>query len=203
MKIEAFDLATKCGLAWGATGEIPRSESFTLGKGEGEASYDHLFGMCGSLTRRLFSRWRFATDRPNLVVVEHPVPMQRGKTQDPKRPEERAFYGGVSPAALLPWQLAGVVCGLAEAVNIRVERVWPGTVTAFMCHGMKVKKGERKDMLLQRVHALGLLNPKVTDKDRSDAVAIWYWAQCTIARYIPSHLVLMGEAPHRRDERPD
>jgi len=151
MKVLAFDLATKTGIAFGVVGGKPKAGSISLGTSE-DQRYAKAIAVCGDMIERL---------KPDLVAVEAPV-------------------GGANASAFLIGLIA-CVKGEATRRGVRVVSYYPATIrkhflgkalTArdFPSKNAAAAKKQIKAAVMSRCHLLGW---DVRDGDAADAAALW------------------------------
>lgn len=154
MKILAFDLATKTGIAFGEVGGKPKAGSVSLGATEDER-YAKAISLCGNLIERY---------TPDLIAIEAPV-------------------GGANASAFLIGIIA-CVRGEAKRKGTRTVLYFPSTVrkhflgkalTArdFPSKNHAAAKKAIKGAVMARCHLLGW---DVKDGDAGDAAALWDYA---------------------------
>lgn len=160
MKVLAFDLATKTGIAYGESGGKPKAGSVGLGANE-DQRYAKAISLCGNLIERF---------QPDLVAVEAPV-------------------GGANASAFLIGLIA-CVKGEATRRGIRVVSYYPATIrkhflgkalTArdFPSKNATAAKKAIKASVMARCHLLGW---DVKDGDAADAAALWDYASAMESR---------------------
>lgn len=171
-RILSLDLAGRFGLAFGVAGHKPVSGSRYFTR-DGSAPK----GGAISNGAKFWNAMRFASEvfelyRPTHVVCEAPIApnAKEGQTQTATF---ETLYG-------LPAAVRGMLFGLgcyewqyAYASSVRKH---------FIGHGSK--KGEdAKPIVFRKCVALGWIDPADDDisHDRSDALAIWSWAEAHLA----------------------
>lgn len=162
MKVMAFDIATRCGVAFGTAGGTPRATAVDLGKGFSDAER---FAKVIGATRRLLERFE-----PDLVAFEEAV----------GGPKTSHFLVGI----------AACFQGQAAAMGYRPRPVPIATVRKHFLgkhltaqHFPGLSKGRArlaiKRQVVARCTALGW---EVKDDDEADACAIWDYACATWGR---------------------
>lgn len=160
-KVMAFDIASRCGVAFGALGEAPRATSIDLGKGKAEAF------RFATLMR--FTAHMLSTFNPDILVYEAPV----------GGPKTSHFLVGLAACFIGQAALTGY---WPEAVHLgSVRRHFLGHVpTARTLETTKAKaKPQIKRMVMDRCVSLGW---PVANDDEADALAIWDYACATRAK---------------------
>jgi len=174
MIILALDLGRRLGWALGENPIDLRSGFEVLGKPG--APLDH---MLGNLLRWLQAQFEKA--EPALLVKEAPLSLAAFQRLGTGEDAVRAAYAqhGVVEATCNHW---GVEC---RDVNVLVA------TKHFTGKASWGGRQERKRAIIARCHALGYLKrDETTDDNESDALAVWDWAQATIARKPPQELIL-------------
>ena len=154
MKILAFDLASKTGVAFGAVGGKPFVGSVSLGQSE-----DHRYAGSIGLCARLIKKYQ-----PDLIAIEAPV-------------------GGSNASAFLIGLIA-CVRGEATRQGVRVVSYYPATIRKhflgkamtgrdFPSKNAAAAKKAIKGVVMARCHLLGW---DVKDGDAADAAALWDYA---------------------------
>lgn len=166
----ALDLASKTGVAEGRLGEIPRLTTIDF-RGD-----DGLPGLYGRAT--LWMAQKVRDNRPDLVVIEKPVP-----------PSSAKGYTN-HDTTMITIGMFGIVCGIISCKSIRLE-VAP--ISTWRKHF--IGKGNHpgiiaKQLALQRCQLLGW---KASDHNSAEAGGIWDWACATYMGQIPKMLHLFGE----------
>ncbi len=172
-RILTLDLASRFGFAFGAAGEKPVSGSRYFTK-DGRAPKD------GSISNgaKFWNAMRFASEvydlyKPTHVICESPIAPNAKEGQTSTAVFE-VLYG-------LPAAVRGMLFGLgcydwqyAYASSVRKHFIGSGS-----------KKGEEaKPIVFRKCVALGWIDPNTEDDlshDRSDALAIWSWAEANLA----------------------
>jgi hypothetical protein len=171
-RILTLDLATRFGFAFGEAGQKPTSGSRYFTR-DGNAPKG------GSISNgaKFWNAMRFASEvydlyKPTHVVCESPIAPNAKEGQTSTAVFE-VLYG-------LPAAVRGMLFGLgcyewqyAYASSIRKHFIGNGS-----------KKGEEaKPIVFRKCVALGWIDPTDDDisHDRSDALAIWSWAEAHLA----------------------
>jgi len=172
-RILTLDLASRFGFAFGAAGEKPVSGSRYFTR-DGKAPSG------GSISNgaKFWNAMRFASEvydlyKPTHVVCEAPI-APNAKDGQTSASAFEILYG-------LPAAVRGMLFGLgcydweyAYASSIRKHFIGSGS-----------KKGEEaKPIVFRKCVALGWIDPAIDEDlsfDRSDALAIWSWAEAKLA----------------------
>lgn len=174
--IFALDLATRTGFAVGPAGSVPESGSVRL-KRPGEPRGIAL----GNLIAFLDERWR--KERPGVVVIEAPLPLQGF-----------AALGNAEATVRMTYGLSGVVEAMCARYGIPFEEVRDSTARKHLTGSGRFGDRETtKRAVLGRCIALGYLPKNCTDDNRSDACCVFAWAEAHIARKPPNELHFFGE----------
>jgi hypothetical protein len=154
-KILALDLGKRCGFAFGAPREIPRSGAWVLG-GEGDPhgvifnNLVHALELC------------FRDDRPDLIIKEQNRSLQIAGRVKRNEASIAVTYG-----------LHSMVQMMATRFGIRLLDAHIDTVRVhFLGHargGREVINPE----IVNRAHLLGYFPKTKYDEDRGNACAIW------------------------------
>jgi hypothetical protein len=178
--ILALDLANKTGFAIGEPFSVPRSGMVTLKRSD-EARARAM----GNLIAWLQEQWKGA--KPALVVREAPFPLEAFR----KRHNSQA-------AAELAYGLHGVLEGMCDRFNVRLESVHPATARKhFIGRANAGERSTTKATVVARCHVLRLMPKDCFDDNRADALAVWDWACATFGQRSGqvSALYLFGERP--------
>lgn len=172
-RILCLDLASRFGYSFGVAGQKPVSGSRYFTK-------DGLAPKGGSISNgaKFWNAMRFAAEvydlyKPTHVVCEAPI-APNSKTGQTQTTTFEILYG-------LPAAVRGMLFGLgcydwqyAYASSVRKHFIGSGS-----------KKGEEaKPIVFRKCVALGWIDPTTEDDlshDRSDALAIWSWAEAHLA----------------------
>jgi hypothetical protein len=167
VKLLFIDAARKCGLCWGAAGNIPTSCSVVLRGPSDEPA----LGL-GALARWLRDHVR-KEGKPDLVGVEKWLPI-RGSKND----------RGVEDAL----RLNGVVHGIFGIYGVRVCEPYPSSIRAEVCGRPFDKGGQTKKMVIDMMILRGYLSADCADDNRADACAGFCYLEANFARVPPSEL---------------
>ena len=189
MRIAAFDLASRTGVAFGSAGATPKIEAWqlrTIGESPEEAA-----ATLGNMLDELFRVETFG-----LVAVENYL-------NPAAQPNADAVISGI--------MLRGALEAVASHHGITVEGVDVATIRKHFCgratvaaprrgnsppRSAKQKAADRlatKEMVWRRAVALGYFSrDESPDYDRSDAVAVWDHAVATFSRVIRPFVMFGG-----------
>lgn len=176
--ILALDLANKMGLAIGAVGSVPRSETVVL-----KQSDEPRARATGRLMGWLQDEWKVA--RPALVVREAPFPLEAFRKRHNSQEAAQMAYG-----------LHGVLEGMCDRWGVRLETVHPATARKhFIGAAHAGERGRTKAAVIARCHLLGLMPKTSFDDNRADALSVWDWACATFGQRSGAinNLYLFGE----------
>jgi hypothetical protein len=165
MLILALDLARVTGFAVGAAGSVPKSGSWSL-RQQGEDMRFEPPALVLNIIRLLDGR------RPDVIVVEEAL-------------EAAAKWKGghaMSWSLKSQHRLHGALEAFAGVSRIRKVDVASNTVRKFCC-GRASAGGrvETKAMVRDAMVSAGLVPAGTKDTDRTDAVAVWRWAEDAVA----------------------
>lgn len=179
MRILTLDLATRCGFAFGESGDAPRvvkSGVVTLKDRDEErsAAYANLIAW---LDKQLRER------RPDLLLKEAPLNLQAFRN-----------LGNAAFTVRMTLGLHGIVEGVCKRFAIRCEEVADATIRKhFLGRANFGTRTATKAAVVQRCHALGYMPRDCVDDNRGDACATWDWAAATYGKRAPGALHLFGE----------
>lgn len=172
-RILSLDLATRMGWSFGAAGERPISGSRYFTR-------DGLPPKGGSISNgaKFWNAMRFASEvfelyQPTHVVCEAPI-APNAKSGQTSTTVFEVLYG-------LPAAVRGMLFGLG---CYQWEYATPSTVRKHFIKNGGMKGDEAKPIVFRKCVALGWIDPTTEDDlsfDRSDALAIWSWAEAHLA----------------------
>ncbi|WP_210526353.1 hypothetical protein [Rubellimicrobium arenae] len=158
--VMAWDLAGRCGIAFGRAGEIPRATTVDLGRALSEAER---FAKIIRATQHMLDRFR-----PDVLVYEAPV----------GGPRTSHFLVGVASCFVGQATILGYQPRSVAIATVR-KHFLGQHLTATSLGTTKAKAREQiKARLIARC---GALNWPVRNDDEADAFAIWDYACVTYA----------------------
>lgn len=175
--IWSFDLAARCGVAYGrAMAATPESMTVVLKK-DGEPQ-DVAFA---NLIAFLHQHWSYR--RPGLVFKEAPLPLQGYFRMRNSEARIRMDYG---------------LHAVLEAMCVRFSVPWrekaPSSIRKhFVGRAHAETRADTKAAVIARCKALGFLPVGSMDDNRADAIAGWDYAAQHFGKRVPEALHLFGE----------
>lgn len=163
--IIALDIATKCGVAEGRPGEVPRLYSVELRR-SGEEFEDSFGRAVKWMAQRLAADDAAVRAGDVRVMIEAPI---MGTSFDDKDGEKRTN----ADTLLITKGLWAAVSGFARARGIMVRRVAVSTVRKHFIGSGRVPKAQAKKQVRDVCLALGWEPPNL---DAADAAAVWHYA---------------------------
>lgn len=158
MLILALDLARVTGFALGEPGGRPESGSWELGPPDQDVRFNP-----GVLTRRLTAV--VAEQRPDLIAIEDFMAPTASQNQK---------------ATIAQLLLHGGLHAWASASRIRVKYESVNSIRKTVCGRASAGSSlETKEMVRQTMVRLGYVPAGCRDTDRTDALAVWRWAEAT------------------------
>lgn len=169
-RVLALDIATNTGVAIGMSDEMPRVYAMRM-RGKNEDMKVAWRNM-GCALRDLF-----VFERPDLIVLEAPVPAAGQRSSD---------------ASSLAFGLIGATESIAGVYGI--PTVWGNnkTVAVHFVGKGNLPREDKKRAFLARAKQLRYIRQDCTNDDMADAAGLWDWAVAKYCGAVPSELTLFG-----------
>jgi hypothetical protein len=174
--IFAVDVGRLTGFAAGRPGEIPRSFTVTLSTPRAGLAVQ-ASNLIAFLDREL------REDRPALVAKEAPFSLAAFSDHRVAEAVVRSAYG-----------LHCIIEAVCQRFGIPCHEAAESTITKhFTGRGRHGGRAARKRAIVARCKLLGYVPADCADEDRCDALAVWSWAEATLARVSPKEIRLFRE----------
>lgn len=185
MRILSLDLAVRTGWAIGSPGAAPRCDVVRVkNPQQGVETGAEQMG------RFIRDMCLIASDRPELIVYEAPLPVFDSHDE---RNGERTIRRS-HESIVLPPMLAGAVHSIAACYGIDCFKVFPATIRKhFVGRANLGSRDATKRAVIDRCHLLGYLPRTDRDDNKADALALWDYAMAKWSRAAPRELHFFGE----------